>query len=376
MFRPRDKTARTRFTALYAATFLASAVALLGLTAVLGGATFSDTQHAGGPPDENTASQRVAELQRELDRAHTERSRQLLGAALVALLIMIAVSLVLGRLLARRVLRPLRLITAATRGITADSLDRRLAVAGPDDEVKDLADTVDDLLGRLETSFTAQRRFAANASHELRTPLATMRANVDVAAAKPHPATTTVALAERLRPQLDRLDHLLDGLLVLARAQHGSLPDATAVDLAALVGTALRDRATDIDAKRLDVTVAAPTRLPVDGNPALLARLVANVVDNAVTHTTPEAAIHIAATDPADVATLTVDSGGPPLDPAQVERLARPFERLGDDRTGASGLGLSIVDAIAAAHRGTLALTARPEGGLRVTVTLPKGPSS
>ena len=231
-----------------------------------------------------TRKQRIRELEEQLAAVHTQQNRQLLAASLVALIVMALVSLVLGRVLARRVLRPLRRITSATRRISADSLDRRLAVAGPTDEVKELADTIDELLERLEASFAAQRRFVANASHELRTPLATMRASLDVAVAKPDPAASTVALADRLRTQLDRVDHLLDGFLVLARAQHGAFADAAAVDLDDLVREALRDRHADTATKGLRATVDVPEETVVQGSPALLARLVGNVVDNAVTH--------------------------------------------------------------------------------------------
>jgi signal transduction histidine kinase len=336
--------ATARFTLLYATGVLGSGVLLLLLTYALsgGGVTVPATGPVP-PPDPGL------------------QSRQLLAGALLALTLLAGASLVIGRLLARRVLRPLRTITAATRRISADSLDRRLAVTGPADEVKDLADTIDGLLQRLETSFTAQRRFAANASHELRTPFATMRAALDVAAAKPSAAVSTLALADRLRPQLDRVDHLLDGLLALARAQHGAWADAEPVDLVALVRAAL-------PADGPAVTVDLPVALHVPGSPPLLSRLVANVIDNAVTHNEPGGWIRITASGPA----LIVENGGPRLDQRQVDRLTRPFERLGPDRTGSSGLGLSIVAAIAEAHGGHVALHARPEGGLQVTITLPR----
>ena len=298
-------------------------------------------------------------------------TRQFVVGALVALVVLALVSLLVGRALARRVLRPLRLITSATRRISADSLDRRLAVAGPADEVKDLADTIDGLLERLESSFAAQRRFVANASHELRTPLATMRASLDVAVAKPDPAASTVALADRLRTQLDRVDHLLDGFLVLARAQHGALADAAPVELGDLVGAALRERSADARAKGLSVTVDVPPRTALHGSPALLARLVGNLVDNAVTHNERGGWIAILAGTGEAQSELVVETGGRLLDQREVDRLTQPFERLGAERTGSSGLGLSIVAAVAAAHGGRLALLARPGGGLRVSVTLP-----
>ncbi|WP_218156670.1 sensor histidine kinase [Amycolatopsis saalfeldensis] len=362
---------RSKFTVLYAAGFLLSGAALLGLTFLLSGG--GRVTAGGGPPPLASAPQRIQELTDQLDEVHTQQSRQLLAGSLIALVVMAAVSLLLGRALAKRVLRPLRLITSATRRISADSLDRRLAVVGPADEVKDLADTIDELLERLEASFTAQRRFVANASHELRTPLATMLATLDVAVAKPDPAGSTVALADRLRIQVDRVDHLLDGFLVLARAQHGALADSAPVDLGDLVDAALRDRSAGVREKGLTVTVGVPSALVAEGSPALLARLVDNVVDNAVAHNENGGWIKItgSAGSAGEETALTVETGGRVLDQREVDRLAQPFERLGGERTGSSGLGLSIVAAVAAAHGGRLALHARPEGGLRVSITLP-----
>lgn len=374
MIRLRSGTVGVRFTILYAVVFLVSGIGLLGLTFLLSGGSMSSVAPAGNPPAQGSlaaAQQRIRELENHLAAVHTQQSRQLLAGSLVALIVMALVSLLLGRVLAKRVLRPLRLITGATRRISADSLDRRLAVTGPADEVKDLADTIDELLERLEASFSAQRRFVANASHELRTPLATMRASLDVAVAKPDPAASTVALADRLRTQLDRVDHLLDGFLVLARAQHGALADAAPVDLGELIGAALRERSADAQRKGLSVTVDVPTGTATQGSPALLARLVGNVVDNAVTHNENGGWIRITGSASEEETVLVVETGGRLLDQREVDRLALPFERLGGERTGSSGLGLSIVAAVVAAHGGRLGLLARQEGGLRVSITLP-----
>ncbi|MEQ4304773.1 HAMP domain-containing sensor histidine kinase [Plantactinospora sp. B6F1] len=375
MLRLLSGTVRARFTALYALVFLVSGVGLSALTFLLSGGSISSVVPAGGPPpgQGGPAQQRIRQLEEQLAAVQAEQARQLLAGSLMALIVMAVVSLLLGRVLAGRVLRPLRLITRATRRISADSLDRRLAVDGPADEVKDLADTIDELLERLEASFTAQRRFVANASHELRTPLATMRASLDVAVAKPDPPPSTVALADRLRRQLDRVDHLLDGFLVLARAQHGALADATTVDLGDLVGAALHERTADVRAKRLNVTVDVPPGTATHGSPALLARLVDNVVDNAVTHNEQGGWIGITGSAGEEETVLVVETGGRLLDQREVDRLARPFERLGGERHGSSGLGLSIVAAVAAAHGGRLVLRARPEGGLGVSITLPAG---
>ncbi|AWZ08393.1 MULTISPECIES: HAMP domain-containing sensor histidine kinase [unclassified Streptomyces] len=383
MIKLRNATVGRRFTILYAGVFLLSGAVLLGLTFLLSGSDV--TQAAPGQPLPGggtgpVTAQHVLALERELAQVHGRQSRQLLYGSFIAMAVMAAVSLLLGRVLAGRVLRPLRLITAATRRISAENLHQRLDVAGPADEVKELADTVDGLLIRLEASFAAQRRFVANASHELRTPLATMRASLDVAVAKPEPAPQTVLLADRVRTELDRVDRLLDGFLVLARAQHAVLPDPEPVSLGALVGEALSARAADIAAKGLTVEEGVRPEAWTRGSPALLSRLVQNLVDNAIVHNREGGWIRIATEDEdegggggAD-ARLVVETGGSLLDQEQVDRLTQPFERLGTDRTGSrdsSGLGLSIVAAIVAAHGGSLDLRARPQGGLAVTAALP-----
>jgi len=378
MFRPRSGTVGSRFTLLYGAAFLVCGAALLALAFVLSGGAVSDSEPVPGQTPEtggaDAAQNRIHELQNQLAATDADHSRQMLLGSLIALVAMVFVAFAVGHALSRRVLRPLRWITAATREISAESLDRRLAVTGPDDEVKDLADTVDGLLERLEASFASQRRFVADASHELRTPLATMRAVLDVAAAKPEAAPQALALADRVRPQLDQVDRLLDGLLALARAQHGALAAPSGVDLAELVSAALAARDEDIAAAQLTVTADLPPDLHVSGDTALLARLVANLVDNAVLHNEEGGTVHISAATETGEIHCTIENGGPVLDQAEVDDLVRPFRRLGVERTGSergTGLGLSIAAAIAAAHGGSLTLTARPEGGLRAQVALP-----
>jgi signal transduction histidine kinase len=368
---------RSRFTALYGVLFLLSGVVLLGIVNVVSSGSSStvsvgsaEGQQSETVPALAAAQAQIALLQEELSQAHADQSRQLLMGSLIALCVMALVSVVLGRLVAGRVLRPLRTMTAATRRISADNLHERLAVPGPADEVKDLADTIDELLGRLEGSFAAQRRFVANASHELRTPLTTMRASLDVAVAKPMPVPAqTVALADRLRTELDQVDRLLDGLLVLARAQHGDLPNRTTLSLGDVVADALAARADDIAAKNLTVydSIGGST---VWGDRTLLRRMVDNVIDNAIRHNHEGGWIRVATGG----ARLVVETGGQVLDQRQVAQLAQPFRRIGADRTSSAdgaGLGLSIVAAIAAAHDGTLDLRARAEGGLRVEISLP-----
>jgi signal transduction histidine kinase len=305
--------------------------------------------------------------------------RTLILDAGIALTVMAGISAGLGWWVAGRALRPLRTMTAATRRISERNLHERLAVPGPRDELTDLGSTIDSLLGRLEAAFEAERRFVANASHELRTPLTMMRTSVDVAEGKAEPVSPEVTvLAAKLREGLDLADQLLEGLLLLARAQHGSLADRTAVPLTALAAAALQARADAIADRDLTVeTVEDGTRPPVvHGNETLLARMVGNVIDNAVRHNEPGGWLRVATGAGGGYARLAVESGGPQLDQHAVEQLGQPFRRLGTERTssgsgGGTGLGLSIVGAIAAAHSGRLTLRAREAGGLLVLVDLP-----
>jgi signal transduction histidine kinase len=289
---------------------------------------------------------------------------------------MTVVAVVMGWLIAGRALRPVREMTAAARRISAYNLDERLAVDGPEDELKELGDTIDGLLSRLEGAFNAQRRFVANASHELRTPLATMRASLDVAIAKPEPAPPqTLALAARLRTELDRIDSLLEAFLFLARAQHRYLPGQAVLALDYVVQAALADQGAAVDAMNLTVQQADGLgEAWVTGSQALLRRMVENVIDNAVCHNETGGWVRISTSTGHGLARLVVENGGPVLDQNQVSELSQPFRRIGADRIGSdkgSGLGLSIVAAIADAHDGSLDLHALPGGGLRVSIELP-----
>ena len=377
------RTVRMRLTALYGALFLVSGAVLL---AIASGVVVSSSRVSVAAPNQAALSPlqadraRIHQLQAQLASAenqiHSGVSHGLLAGSAIALGVMTVVSLVLGWLVAGRVLRPLRAMTTATRRISADRLHERLAMTGPEDELKDLADTIDGLLARLEGAFTAQRRFVANASHELRTPLTTMRACVDVAVAKPGPVPApTIALADRVRRELDRVDGLLDGFLALARAQHGDLPGQATLSLEYITAAALAVRASAISNRRLTVHHAAShDGTWVAGSQALVCRMVDNVLDNAIGHNHIGGWISVTTGADGRHAHLVVETGGDVLDQEKVSQLAQPFRRLGADRTGSdhgSGLGLSIVEAIATAHGGALDLQARPEGGLRVSIALP-----
>jgi len=298
---------------------------------------------------------------------------RLLILCVIALAIMAVVSIGLGWVIAGRALSPIRVMTSNARHISAENLHERLGVQGPPDELKDLGDTIDDLLARLETSFEAQKRFVANASHELRTPLTMMRTSVDVAVGKPQPAAEVRVLAGKVGEGLDEADRILEGLLLLARAQRGVMGDMTAVSLPDLVTAAIAADQTEITRKGITVENQL---LPatVMGNEVLLSLMVTNVIDNAVLHNIESGLVHISSDFDGVLARLVVENGGEVLGESEVQLLGEPFQRIGAQRlsTGhGAGLGLSIVSAITLAHGGALRLTARPEGGLRVVIELP-----
>jgi len=384
------RTVRTRLTILYGILFVFSGALLLTISSGVAVGTSSSqavptaiNSAPGSPLDQ--ANARIHQLQSQISQLQSQAAIQpdqnklshvLLISSLIALAIMTVISVGLGWLVAGRALRPVRQMTAAARRISEDSLHERLAVQGPEDELMELGDTIDGLLERLEIAFSAQRRFVANASHELRTPLTTMRASLDVALAKPEPAPPqTVALAGRLRAELDKIDRLLEAFLVLARAQHRALPGRAIIPLDYVVGAALSDQAAAIGAMNLTVQEADSLGSAwVTGSQALITRMVENVIDNAVCHNTEGGWIRIVSRTATGRARLIVENGGPLLDQQQVTRLSEPFRRIGADRTGSdkgSGLGLSIVAAIAEAHGGSVDLQARSAGGLRVTISLP-----
>jgi signal transduction histidine kinase len=359
------RTIRARLTVLVLAAFLAAGAVLLAVTVVVWqGRTGGPIQALPSP----TGGVRFP-------TQHSADRRELLVASGIALIVMGALSLGLGWLVAGRFLQPLRTITAAAREISATTLHERLNLAGPDDELTELADTFDELLDRLERSFASERRFAANASHELRTPLAGMRASLDVAMAKPGPVPAhVVTFAERLRRELDRMDALLESFLTLAKTQQGPLADQATLSLAELACVAIEDRRAAISAQGLSVEQRTDPRAWVTGSAPLLARMVENVIENAIGHNHPDGWLRVSTAVDGMRARLVVENGGERLVPDVVKELSRPFRRAGAERTGSdggAGLGLAIVASIAEVHGGTLDLAARDDGGLRVAIGLP-----
>jgi signal transduction histidine kinase len=297
--------------------------------------------------------------------------RQILIVCAVALAAIAVAAAAIGWIIAGRVLRPLSTITAAARRIAASSLHERLALQGPDDELKELADTLDNLFARLEASFDAQRRFAASASHELRTPLTRERTLLQVTRADPAATTDTwQAVSQELLASNAEQERLIEALLTLASGEAGASQHEP-LDLAAITSAALAVPRPAISRLGLRVhTDLQPAIL--DGDPLLVQQLVTNLIDNAVRHNIPGGDVQVGTGTSGGHAVLSVSNSGPVIPPAEVDRLFQPFQRLGPRparRDGGHGLGLSIVRAIATAHGATVGARARPGGGLAVDVT-------
>jgi signal transduction histidine kinase len=300
-------------------------------------------------------------------------SHQLLVNSGIALAIVAVLALLAGWLVAGRMLRPIRTITRTARRISSTSLHERLALEGPEDELKELGDTLDDLFGRLDAAFDAQRHFVANAAHELRTPLTAERALLQVALDDPDTtndewrATATEVLASS-----DEQARLIEALLTLASTESG-LEGAEPVDLAATVTATLADLEPEID--RLGIHVdEATTPATVEGDPLLVERLVANLLTNAVRHNVVGGRVEVVTSVNEGKAVLSVTNSGPRIPPAEVDRLFQPFQRLDPRRAhykDGHGLGLSIVRAIATAHDASTSARSMPDGGLAVSVIFP-----
>ncbi len=297
---------------------------------------------------------------------------QLFVEYLVALLAVTMASVVTGYFLAGRALSPLRDITATARRVSGENLGERIALQGPQDELRELADTFDGMLARLDAAFASQRHFVANASHELRTPLAIIRTEVDVTLADPDATVADLrAMGEAVRETVDRCERLIGGLLMLARSE-AAAGRGERVDVAALAGdciTDLRARAHEGQIEVRDDLEPAWT----SGEPALIERLVANLIDNGIHHNEPGGFLEVTTRVSNGHVLLHVTNGGALISPAEAERLTQPFRRL-DRSVHGFGLGLSIVRSVAEAHGGTTTVTARPEGGLDVVVELPSAP--
>ena len=418
---PPRHTVRLRLTLLYGVLFLIAGAALLAITYVLvvrstigspgmsvgmvikegdgsaGGTAQSpnivinqgapNSLSQSGPLGLTPSQAQVVggQLYETAQVQHNDMLHQFLVQSGIALAIMAALSVALGWLAAGRILRPVRTIISSTRQISASSLHERLNLRGPHDELKELGDTIDALLARLEATFQAQRQFIANASHELRSPLARQRVLSQVALADPEATVESLKAAhERVLVSGDQQNQLIEALLALARGQAG-LSTRIPFDLADVVGAALVSRRAEAGRQGLVVEADLGAAM-VDGSAQLAERLVVNLLDNAIRHNVPEGGRIIVTTGMEQGrAVITVANTGSEIPAADVARLTRPFQRLGASRlhhprTGAApgytaadglGLGLSIVEAVANAHGAAVELCPRLAGGLIVHVRFP-----
>ena len=397
----RRRPIRLRLTLVYSGLFLLAGTALLAVTYGLVAQSLNTSlpaavsspygsylaqavkicENTAGTP--NQVAKCKARAQNSLQKAGAasaafQRDRtltRLLYYSLGALAVVAAGSAWLGWIVAGRALRPVHAITAAARAASEENLGERIALAGPEDELKELADTFDAMLARLDAAFASQRRFVADASHELRTPLTVMRTAIDVTLAKPGRTQAQLeSMAVEVRQAVDRAEALIEALLTLARSDRGRGP-AEPLDVAVLAEDALDAAAPAIRAR--PVTVEAALRPgPAVGDPVLVERLVTNLVDNAVRHNVPDGWIQVATGTRWGMAFIEVANGGEPIPEEVVPSLFEPFRRL-SERTGppdGTGLGLSIVRSVALAHHGQVIARGRPAGGLEVSVLLPAHP--
>jgi signal transduction histidine kinase len=376
---PARLTARARLAALHTAMVTGAALALTALTYLL----MRENLHRKvtiltltGPPDPAAPPPPVpTDLGEQVEAVALTSFATQAGLALV---VVTALAAVTSWVVAGRVLRPVRTITATAERLSAEDLSERVPVPAPPDELAALASTLNGMLDRVQRGLAdrdrvlaGQRMFTANAAHELRTPLATMRTALDVTLDGSPDRVELLAMAHDVRTAAEQCQRTLDGLLVLARS-HAGPREPVATDLAEITRRVLDGAAADGPELRADLRPG-----PVDGEPVLLERLVANLVDNALRYNAPGGWVEVSTHDGAGGAVLRVVNTGPPVDPGNAVALVEPFVRAEGSRTGAArgtGLGLSIVRAVTEAHHGRLELVARRGGGLEVTVYLPAGP--
>lgn len=381
-------TVRARLTLLYTGLFAVCGAIVVAVSYVL-------TAHLGASAQQGAASTQhppdslIQECQSQAPGATTDKlfltkcitaleqhgaSQQrsvtlshLLQYSLITLAVVVALSAVLGWFAAGRALRPVYQITSAARAASEHNLSTRVGLQGPRDELRELADTFDDMLARLEAAFESQRRFIANASHELRTPLAVMRATVDVVLAKPEATPDDFrGMAIDVRTAVDHAEQLIGALLILARNERG-LTIHEHVDLATSAEDALDT--VDMGGRRIHATLEPA---PVSGDPVLLERLIANLVDNAARYNVDDGDIWVSSGTSDGVSRVVVENTGPAVSPTDLERIFQPFQRLsGRTSSDGYGLGLTIASSIAAIHGGTVMAHARADGGLSIDVTFP-----
>jgi signal transduction histidine kinase len=367
-------TIRMRLTLLYAAAFFLAGAVLVVLIYLYLGQVLGHQLTAPEPTATHDA------VGAQLSRARDETLNSMLVASVVLLGVVGVVAAGLGWLLAGRALHPLQQITATAHRVADRSLHERIALDGPDDEIKELADTFDGMLDRLDRAFEGQQRFVANASHELRTPLTLNRTLIEVALARPDADESLRQLGSTLLAINERHERLIDGLLTLASSDQ-RITDATGMDLADVARHVIAESATAAQEARVELRSDLKVA-PAAGDPLLLERLVQNLVDNAIRYNVGAGGWVIVRTGVRDDhAQLAVENTGPVVPLYAVPSLFEPFrrqptsERIADAAGGSvrrgAGLGLSIVRSVARAHGGEARAAARTDGGLVVEVDFP-----
>jgi signal transduction histidine kinase len=301
----------------------------------------------------------------------------LLHSGLIYFAIIVVIGTVGGYLLAKQALRPIAKLTATARQMSTENLDQRIDLGGPDDELRELADTFDAMLARLDAAFDSQRLFVANASHELRTPLSVMRTELEVTLSDPNADVEELRrMGEVLGQATERAQRLVDSLLTLARLQaveRGELEVHESVDLADVVPEVIRAVAAEARTKAITIETEIDSATTV-GDPRLLERLIGNLVENAIRHNVPNGWLRVTTGQTAERVWLHVSNGGAVISAGDVDTLFEPFRRGGRVRTATrgAGLGLAIVRLIVDAHHGRLQAAAPPFGGLAIRIELPR----
>jgi signal transduction histidine kinase len=383
-------TIRIRLTLLYGGMFLIAGVLLLTIIYLLAAEAL---ERGTRMPFELTGSTAVRPISTVCEPFHEDLTRtqfqnwltdcadtqraialdQLLRNSLLALLGLAVAAFAFGYVMAGRVLAPLGRITRTARRVAGSDLHRRIELDGPDDELKELADTFDEMLDRLDRAFTAQQRFVANASHELRTPLAINRTLLEVQLSDPAALPEIIQLGNTLLATNERSEQLVEGLLLLARSDN-EIVDRKPVDLAEVAGQAVEQARGEARERGVEL-LGEWTPLMVQGNGVLLERIALNLVQNAIRYNIPEGGwVRVQTEAQAGRAVLVVENTGPAVPAYEVDNMFEPFRRLRTQRTGSDkgvGLGLSIVRSVARAHGGYVQAEPRESGGLVMRVSIP-----
>ncbi|MBC6458798.1 HAMP domain-containing histidine kinase [Actinomadura sp. HBU206391] len=363
---PGRVSVRLRLTLLYGLLFFLAGGLLLVVTYLLVADILSNI-------DVGVYGLATSEQLERLRQQFIEQTmRQLIGRSLLALAGVGIIALVLGYFVADRALAPLQKMTTTARQLSESTLHERIALEGPEDEIKELADTFDAMLERLGQAFDSQRRFVANASHELRTPLAINRTLLEVALGDPEASDDLKAVGRTLLATNARHERLIEGLLLLARSER-ELTTWSPVDLAEVAARVLETTGKRSDGPEVTVHPELTAGRAM-GDPVLLEHLVSNLVDNAIKHNVEDGEVFVRTGVLDGFAACQVENTGPVVPAYEVERLFEPFRRLYTDRIESAkgaGLGLSIVRSVVRAHRGTVYATPRPGGGLVVTARVP-----